>query len=149
MTDLAALAVGWAESLALTAHANGVSLNRRWAKLAADAGVVHPESVRLYAVQGMPRPENVELATNAARLGLLGRSVRGLTLGYAVIVLAVHQNNPRVLAHEFRHVYQYEQAGSLDGFLREYLRQLKAYGYWGCPLEADAREYEKLGLSSD
>ncbi len=44
--------------------------------------------------------------------------------------------NPRLLRHEFRHVHQYEKAGSISAFLPIYLGQIDA------PLEADARAHE-------
>lgn len=146
MTDLISAAVAWAEETSLNAQKKGIALNPRWVQLAEAVGVQQPEKIRIYAVQEIPRPGNVELAKKAAQVGLLGPTVRGLTLGYSVIVLGVHQNNPRVLAHEFRHVYQYEMAGSLEGFLREYLHQVITFGYWNSALERDARDHEDASL---
>jgi hypothetical protein len=146
VADLLPDAMAWAAAISLTAQKNGVALNPRWVQLAEAVGVQQPEKIRIYAVQEIPRPGNVELAKKAAQVGLLGPTVRGLTLGYSVIVLGVHQNNPRFLAHEFRHVYQYEMAGSLEGFLREYLQQVITYGYWNSVLECDARDHEDASL---
>ena len=129
VADLIPDAITWAEAISWNAQKNGVALNPRWCQLAELVGVKQPDKIRIYAVQEIPRPCNVELAKKAAQVGLLGPTVRGLTLGYSVIILGVHQNNPRVLAHEFRHVSQYEMAGSLEGFLREYLHQVITFGY--------------------
>jgi hypothetical protein len=63
----------------------------------------------------------------------------GLTLGYAVLVCRDHEARPRVLSHEFRHVHQYEVAGSIAAFLPGYLQQIVAHGYANAPLEIDAR----------
>ena len=146
VADLLPDAMAWAAAISLTAQKNGVALNPRWVQLAEAVGVQQPEKIRIYVVQEIPRPGNVELAKKAAQVGLLGPTIRGLTLGYSVIVLGVHQNNPRVLAHEFRHVYQYEMAGSLEWFLREYLQQVITYGYWNSVLERDARDHEDASL---
>ena len=146
MAELIPDAITWAEAISWNAQKNGVALNPRWVQLAEAVGVQQPDKIRIYAVQEIPRPGNVELAKKAAQVGLLGPTVRGLTLGYSVIVLGVHQNNPRVLAHEFRHVYQYEQVGSLEGFLREYLQQIITVGYWNSAMECDARDHEKASL---
>jgi hypothetical protein len=61
-----------------------------------------------------------------------------MTLGYGIFVEAEHASI-RLLSHECRHVYQYEQAGSIDAFLTEYLTQIATVGYADAPLEADAR----------
>ena len=65
----------------------------------------------------------------------------GLTLGYSVFVCTGHVN-PRLLRHEFRHVYQYEQAGSISAFLPVYLGQIVRIGYRDAPFEVDARAHE-------
>jgi hypothetical protein len=49
---------------------------------------------------------------------------------------------PRLLAHEFRHLYQVEQAGSLAAFLPAYLQQIAEVGYDCAPYELDARAHE-------
>ena len=68
----------------------------------------------------------------------------GLTLGYAVLICRGHESRPRLLSHEFRHVYQYEAAGSIAAFLPAYLEQIVAFGYFNAPLEADARTHEHV-----
>ena len=72
---------------------------------------------------------------------LLGNGVVGITLGYAILVLQGRLTRP-VLAHELRHVAQFEQSGSITAFLEEYLRQVFEYGYRDAPLEVEARGYE-------
>ena len=52
----------------------------------------------------------------------------------------------RLLSHELRHVHQYEQAGSIAGFLPEYLQQIVAFGYAAAPLEQEARAHEVSDL---
>jgi hypothetical protein len=66
----------------------------------------------------------------------------GLTLGHAVFVRRGH-DSWRLLSHEFRHVHQYEQAGSIAAFLPVYLQQIVQFGYANCPLEIDARNHER------
>lgn len=52
----------------------------------------------------------------------------GLTLGYSVFICRGHET-ARLLSHEFRHVYQHEQAGSIAAFLPGYLLQIVEHGY--------------------
>lgn len=77
----------------------------------------------------------------ALQTGLLGPGMVGLTLGYSVIVRHGHDTT-RLLSHEFRHVYQYESAGSIAAFLPLYLQQIVEFGYDNAPLEIDARLHE-------
>jgi hypothetical protein len=69
----------------------------------------------------------------------------GLTLGYAVFVCRGHETR-RLLSHEFRHVFQYEQNGAIAGFLPLYLQQIVTMGYQNAPLEMDARAHEITAL---
>jgi len=62
----------------------------------------------------------------------------GLTLGYAAFVCNGHRTNPRLLRHEFRHVCQYETAGSISAFLPIYLGQIVQFGYQDAPFEQNA-----------
>lgn len=52
---------------------------------------------------------------------------------------------PRLLSHEYRHVHQYEAAGSIAAFLRRYLQQIAEVGYERAPYEIDARQWERAG----
>jgi hypothetical protein len=47
----------------------------------------------------------------AIHIGLLGPNTAGRTVGYGIFI--AERCTPRLLAHECRHVYQYEQAGSM------------------------------------
>ena len=59
----------------------------------------------------------------------------GLTARYGI----VFKTRPTrfLIAHELRHVAQYERLG-LDGFAHRYITELLAVGYAQSPLEADA-----------
>ena len=78
------------------------------------------------------------------RLGCWGLGLVGLTLGYSVFICRGNET-VLLLSHEFRHVYQYEQAGSIAAFLPGYLQQIAAFGYADAPLEHDARAHERAG----
>ena len=81
------------------------------------------------------------LHATAEQAGLAAPHMAGLMLGYAVFVRRGH-DSVRLLSHEFRHVYQYEQAGSIGAFLSVYIRQVVQFGYQQAPLEIDARKHE-------
>jgi len=55
-----------------------------------------------------------------------------------VTVYLRNADDPGLRCHEQRHAAQIREMGAAE-FTREYIRQIAAYGYFGAPLEADAR----------
>lgn len=134
-------AIAWAEVRARKACEIGEPLSLPEHMVARMLGVMKPELVRVEIVERLPLPEEPELRAAALQAGLLGPDMTGLTLGHAIFVCRGHKTR-RLLSHELRHVYQYEQAGSIALFLPVYLRQVLEVGYRHAPLEMDARAHE-------
>ncbi len=135
-------AIAWAESESSRALREGSPLDAMGVRLARAVGVRQPEHIRIVEAHALPFPADEELRFAATQAGLLGPDMTGLTLGYAVFVRAGHVSS-RLLSHEFRHVYQYETAGSIAAFLPLYLEQIVVYGYEQAPFEVDARANER------
>ncbi len=135
-------AIAWAEAQAGSVLECGAPLDEAGLALARSVGVKNPENTRVSVVDRLPVPSDPELRAAAIHAGLLAPDTLGLTLGYAVIIRRGHQATLRLLSHEFRHVYQYERAGSIASFLPVYLREIVAHGYLGAPSEVDARAHE-------
>jgi hypothetical protein len=134
-------AVAWAEAQSRSVLERGSPLKAADLALARRVGVWRPEKIRVSVVDRMPVPDDAELRIAAIQTGLLAPGTLGLTLGYAVIVRGGHESSSRLLSHEFRHVYQYERAGSIASFLPLYLQEIVVYGYADAPSEIDARAY--------
>lgn len=135
------LAVAWAERQEDYILRYGQPLDEFQIQIARRVGVAHPEKIRTLAVDNIPVPDDEHLKCMAISSGILGPKTSGLTLGYGVYIL--HKKcSVRLLSHEFRHVYQYEQAGSLSAFIQIYLHQLNSVGYADAPFEIDARNFE-------
>jgi hypothetical protein len=134
-------AIAWAQARSREVQIHGARLTGLELALARAVGVARPELIRKATVRHLPLPEDEGLREAASQTGLLGPEAVGLTLGYAVLVVAGHEST-RLLSHEFRHVHQYEDAGSIEAFLPVYLRQVIELGYANAPLERDAREHE-------
>ena len=134
-------AIAWAQSEAAAGLKTGTPLSKTGTKLAKSVGVQYPERIRVVEAAALPFPSDPELAFAAIRAGLLGPGTAGLTLGYAVFLLAGHSSN-RLMSHECRHIYQYEAAGSISEFLPLYFQQIVSYGYERAPFEIDARAHE-------
>lgn len=139
---IAPKAIEWAEDHSSAIAQFGQPLNAALLSVARSVGVLHPERVRVTEVASLPLPEDADLRKVAVGTGLLGPGMVGLTLGYGVYVCRGY-DTIRLLSHEFRHVHQYEQAGSIAAFLSVYLHQIATVGYRNSPLEIDARAHEK------
>jgi hypothetical protein len=137
-------AIAWAEAQSRSVLDCGAPLDAAARTLARSVGVANPERIRVRIVEAMPLPDDVELRAAALRAGLLAPGTLGLTLGYAVLVRRGHEKTTRLLSHEFRHVYQYERAGSIVAFLPVYLQEIVARGYADAPSEVDARAHEQI-----
>ena len=110
-------------------------------EIAIRVGVSQSQLVRIEIVSSLPLPEDPALRSAALEAGLLGPRMVGLTLGHSIFICRGHKDR-RLLSHELRHVYQYEQHGSIAAFLRVYLTQIVEVGYADAPLELDARAHE-------
>lgn len=146
ITVLLAEASAWVDALARDALLRGRALTPAEFQLAHRVGVRAPERVRVLEIDHFPLPTHPAVLAAAREYGLLGDATLGLTAGHAVLIRRGHVGT-RLLVHEFRHVHQYEAAGSIRAFLAEYLAQLMTHGYRDAPLEIDARAHECLADS--
>ncbi len=137
-------AIRWAEEQSQIAIRAGNPLNVWQSQVAEKVGVRCWDRVRVCEVDAIPLPTSPALQKAAHQLGILGHGVIAITLGYGVM-LTRNYLTPEVIAHELRHVAQFEQAGSLAGFLGEYLQQISQVGYRKAPFEIDARNFEFHG----
>ena len=138
-------ASSWAEGQAARGNDLGRALFLPESALARKIGVSHPEKIRIIIVETLPMPTDSALRSAAEQIGFLDGGMVGLTLGYSIFICRGHESS-RLLSHEFRHVYQYEQAGSIGAFLSEYLLQIVELGYDASPFEIDAQAYECTDL---
>lgn len=135
-------AIAWAERESQRIANSGRALTEREQKLAREVGVTRVEQIRIALVDALPLPDDPELRAAALQTGLLGSDTAGLTLGYSIFVCEGYET-VRLLTHEFRHVYQYEQAGSIADFLPGYLQQVVEVGYANTTFEKNAQAHER------
>lgn len=140
-------AIRWAEERAEEVVLAGQPLDERDLALARAVGVREPERIRVRLVDDIGLPDDPELRAAALEAGLLGPGTAGLTLGYSVLIRR-GQDSAHLRSHEFRHVSQYEGAGSIAEFLPVYLGQIVSFGYHDAPLEVDARRHERGRVTS-
>jgi hypothetical protein len=144
LSHLLPQAIAWAEAQCARICEEGAPLDAIQLRLARAVGVLHPQSIRVCTVNRVPAPTSLDLRRTAIAVGLIGSATVGLTFGYGIYVVEDCVTN-RLLSHEFRHVQQYEAAGSITSFLTSYLGQLLALGYDNTSFEIDARAHERDG----
>jgi len=137
-------AVAWVQATEAEALQSGRPLTPVETALALKVGVAHADLVRIKLVSQLPQPTEPPLLLAAAnQTGLLGPQMAAVTFGHAIFVRH-GLLDLRLTAHELRHVYQYEQAGSVGAFLAIYLQQIVTVGYDRSAYEIDARNHEHV-----
>ena len=117
------------------ALAHGRPLTADEIAIAHSVGVAAPERVRVLEESSIPGTDEPALAILIRQLGSYNPRVWGLTARYGIVFKA---HPPKfLLAHELRHVAQYERLG-LDRFARRYITELMVVGYVNAPLETEA-----------
>jgi hypothetical protein len=118
--------------------AGGEALTADQCSDARRAGVNRPEKIRLQFVEAIPLPGSGLLRGLARWTRLLNSDTAGMTLRYGIYIRRPFRSDRELHIHEFVHVGQYERHGSIETFLRDYLRECLDPGYpWG-PLEQEA-----------
>jgi hypothetical protein len=139
--QILSFATNWVEQEQKIICRQGRALTYKEQQLARLVGVAIPERVHLYEVPLIQRPPQPELAALCEQYDFLTADTIGLTLGYGIYIKKGHLTK-RLLSHELRHVYQYEQAGSTLAFLTRYISEVMQFGYLNSPYEIDARSHE-------
>jgi|SRR5690606_9720980 len=134
-------AVEWVKQQQEIICKSGSSLTLEQAAIATQVGVFRPEKIRILSVNGILPPDDQLLRKISEEMNFIGPETMGLTLGYGLYLRSGYIPD-RLLSHEFRHVHQYEKAGSIKVFIYEYLQQVFRHGYYDAPYEVDARAHE-------
>lgn len=139
--ELLAAATDWVKQQQKQITIRGRSLTVAEQHIAKHVGVASTDRVYLYEVVTIERPNQPELAALCEQYSFLTEDTIGLTLGYGIYIKQGYLTK-RLLSHELRHVYQYEQAGSAEAFLSRYIGEIMQFGYFDSPYEIDARAHE-------
>lgn len=106
--------------------------------IARRAGIARPEAVRILGVPEIPLPEEPDLKKAAIAFGLITLGTAGLTIGHGMFVRQDCLRDAKLIAHELKHVAQYERLGSIPAFLQHYLLEVNQHGYAAAPMEQEA-----------
>ncbi|MBZ5724168.1 MAG: hypothetical protein LAP87_04160 [Acidobacteriia bacterium] len=86
----------------------------------------------------LPLPDDADLRQAAVAFGLITPGTAGLSIGHGIIVRQDCLRDATLIAHELKHVAQYERLGSIPAFLQQYLAEVNQHGYPAAPLEQEA-----------
>jgi hypothetical protein len=133
-------AAAWAQQQEqlMLGHKQSLVLIPECQAIARRAGVAQPQAVRILGVPEIPLPEGRDLREAAVAFGLITPGTVGLTIGYGIFVRQDCLKDPKLIAHELKHVAQYERHGSIAAFLQQYLSEVNQYGYPAAPMEQEA-----------
>lgn len=143
---IVAKATEWAERRSAEVLAGGEPLSGELRALARRAGVRHPGRVRVALVDRIRLSEEPLLQAAGAGVGLAPDAADGLTLGYALLIRRGSEGDRELMAHELRHVAQFESCGGIARFLAAHLPHLVERGYRDSPFEVDARSHARPGV---
>ena len=146
--ELMPLVMAWLFEVESNILTNGVELTDIETRDAISVGVQFPEKIRVLTVDKISKPDNPLLIQAGQETGLLSDTTIGRTVGYGIEILK-GESSRRLLRHEFRHVYQFEQAGSVELFTIEYVKSVLSTGYFDSTFEQDARAAEIPDDKSD
>ncbi len=146
--ELLPLALSWLLSVEEATLTQGRSLSPVELQDAQVVGVQQPEKIRILSVESIAQPENPLLLQAMTEIGMPLEGVAGRATGYGVEVVYGTESRA-LLRHEFRHVYQFEQAGSMANFVENYVKSVLADGYQNSEFERDARSFEVIIDAAD
>jgi len=150
LLPLLPFAVWWVRGREAEILRGGDPLDEMQLSLAHAIGVATPERVRVMAAACVPMPLPSMVRHIAERWHWLSPHIAGMTLGHGIVLRSDCRDDPRLLAHELKHVAQYQRYardslyGRHAGFLRRHLRECVWPGYPHGPLEAEARRAEAI-----
>lgn len=132
------LAVRWVRDQEAEILSSGIALTPEQLEDAKRTGVASPGKIRLGIVDEVPTPGGAILGKAARDFGLVGKATAGLTLRHGIYIRSDVQLDRELHVHEFVHVGQYERLGSIEAFLRPYLKECLDPGYPLGPMEQEA-----------
>ncbi|MBL0690847.1 MAG: hypothetical protein JJV97_00725 [SAR324 cluster bacterium] len=129
----------WATSRSQSIAQRGAWLTPEATKLALKLGVKEPDKIRIYSAHDAMDIGDEALSRLLKKFGFSTSRTCGITLFHSIAMNPYCNSNLVVLAHELRHVAQFEACGSLEFYLNYYLMEVGYFGYGKGPLEVDAQ----------
>jgi len=148
LEELLPLAACWFAYIERRWMEEGRPLNADERAIAQQAGVREIDRVRVKTVAIVPEPDHPRLRRAMIEGGFLLHTAQGLALDHAIALREDAlgedgQTDTSLLAHELKHVEQYERLGR-EEFLRRYIVECLSFGYHNSPLEREARLFQRL-----
>ena len=140
VTQFFPIAARWVSEMEKAILESGQQLSPQSKKDAEAIGVQRTDDVRIIGLDAIPLPSDPGLRQLAVQTGLLTDSTIGMTFGHGIAIRNGSQGRG-LIAHELTHVMQYERFGGIEGFLKEYIKEVVSPpGYPHGPLEREAAQ---------
>ena len=129
----------WVEEQQHLVLTSGFSLSPNGLHCAISLGIRKPLNVRVLHVRSMPYPSHNGVRILAEQLGVITPKTQGMTFFYGIMVRNDTWYDPVLLAHQLKHVQQYERMGGIHVFLKRFVAECFLHGCDSAPLEVEAR----------
>jgi len=131
--------IAWALKKEQWVQKYGKPLSKKYLSVARFMGVQHPEKIRLvHCSEKEGIVDDPKIAALLEKFDLDIHRISALALHHGIVMNASLKGNEKILAHELRHVAQYEICGSTEVFLLYYFLEVAHFGYGKGPFEIDA-----------
>lgn len=137
------IATSYAEEQEKIILRDGVPLTEEQCADALLAGVKEPKKVRLLKVPVIPVPTQPVLAKANEYVGMIHSNSTTITYGYGIYIRQDVWGQRAVVLHDLVHIGQFERLGSIQGFLKAYLKECLTVGHASSPLEREAIDLTK------
>jgi hypothetical protein len=102
-----------------------------------ELGIKLLNRVRILPVETIPLPSNEILRKAILDLGFIGKNTIGISFRYGIFVQVSHYDDKRLIIHELTHTMQYERAGGIYSFLKQYVVEANLEGIGFTKLSSD------------
>ena len=106
-----------------------------------------PDMLKIAIELKINNPEGIRVLERGKIYGI--SNIGGMTLNRGILIKKGIETKREVIAHELVHVKQYQDAGSIYKFLKEYFKEVNKYGYYTAPMEVEARIKSELLLNKE
>lgn len=107
-------------------------------KLAKHIGIQNYDRIKIYESTLIPQPKDPLLRWIGKEVGLINSLTNGICFRYGIFINEKTIDKTETFIHELIHTRQYEQFGSIEKFIIQYLKECLEKGYENSPLEKEA-----------
>jgi hypothetical protein len=136
----------WIEQQENEIFVTGRNLYLNEMKVAKEIGIKNYDIIKILETDSVPQPKNKMLLEIGKEMGLINSRTNGICFRYGIFIHQNLKDKNATLCHELIHTLQYERLGSIEAFIKKYLKECYDVGYRNSTLELEAIIKSKLYL---